>query len=185
VFSDEIEQEEFETDLNGSYQQRNIKGVLACVKQLHAFDIEEDDIKRGLLNVIGNTGLLGRWQTLRAAAPKVICDTGHNIDGIKMVVDQLEKQSYSTLHLVLGFANDKPVADLLALFPKEANYYFVMPNVPRGMDTAIIAKTASLQKLKYTSCGSVKEGLEKALDSASDEDLIFVGGSTFVVAEVV
>ncbi|NNC34167.1 MAG: bifunctional folylpolyglutamate synthase/dihydrofolate synthase [Croceitalea sp.] len=185
VFSDEIEQEEFETDLNGSYQQRNIKGVLACVKQLHAFEIEEDDIKRGLLNVVCNTGLLGRWQTLRTAAPKVICDTGHNIDGIKMIVDQLEKQSYSTLHLVLGFANDKPVADLLALFPKEANYYFVKPNVPRGMDTAVISKTASLQKLKYTSCGSVKEGLEKALHRASDEDLIFVGGSTFVVAEVV
>lgn len=184
IFSNDLAIPEYKTDLLGFYQQKNIKGVVACLQQLNGFDITREDIKSGLQNVVGNTSLLGRWQELKKA-PKVICDTAHNEEGLKIVLAQLEGQEFEQLHLVLGFVNDKNISDLLALFPKESSYYFVQPNVPRGMEASKLAQFGKELGLKGKKYDSVQKGLDKAISKAKPRDLIYVGGSTFVVAEVV
>lgn len=184
IFSDELDIPMYKTDLLGLYQQKNIKGVIACLQQLEGYEVVEEDIVFGLQNVVGQTGLLGRWQVLQEK-PLVICDTAHNKEGIEMVLKQLKKQKFEKLHLVLGFVNDKNVSDLLGLFPKKANYYFVRPNVPRGMDESKLKKLGKEIGLKGKKFDSVDKGLKRAISNASSKDLIYLGGSTFIVAEVV
>jgi len=184
IFSDEKEYENHETDLLGGYQRHNIKGVLATLEQLKEFKIDPEHIRKGLLAVVSNTGLLGRWQVL-AQKPTIICDTAHNKEGLKLVLKQILKQKFEELHLVLGFVNDKNLSDILPLFPQNASYYFVKPNVPRGLDAKKLKALAEGFKLKGEVYSSVKKGLEKAKTQAKNRDFIYVGGSTFVVAEVV
>lgn len=184
IFSDEVEIPEYKTDLLGQYQKKNIRGVVACLQQLKGYNIEEAHIVSGLKNVVKNTGLLGRWQVLEES-PRIICDTAHNKEGLKLVLAQLKRQKFDKLHLILGFVNDKNVAELLTLFPKKANYYFVRPNVPRGMDVSRLEGLAKELGLKGKKYASVEKGLSKAISKAQPKDLIYVGGSTFVVAEVV
>ncbi len=184
VFADEVEVNRFSTDLLGAYQQQNIKGVLVCLKQLQGFNIAKGHIKKGLKNVVKNTGLLGRWQVL-GEKPLLICDTAHNKEGLKLVLAQIAEQKYKQLHLVLGFVDDKNLDDIIPLFPKDGMYYFVKPVVPRGLDTHKLK--AIFEKNGYIGNGydSVKKGLKRALKKANKNDFIYVGGSTFVVAEVV
>jgi dihydrofolate synthase/folylpolyglutamate synthase len=184
TFADELDIPEYQTDLLGSYQKRNVKGVVSCLKKLKGFTIAEHHIIDGLKNVIGNTGLLGRWQLLQTK-PMVVCDTAHNKEGFEMVLAQLKEQKFDQLHMVLGFVSDKNVAELVALFPKKANYYFVRPNVPRGMDENVLGEHAKKVGLKGKAYETVQKGLEKALSKAKPKDFVYVGGSTFVVAEVV
>ena len=184
VFSDEKNIPDYSTDLKGKYQKRNIKGVVCALQCLENFEVSKKHIKKGLKKVVKNTGLLGRWQEL-SDSPRVICDTAHNREGIQLVLDQLLDLGAKKLHFILGFVNDKNVDELLVLFPKKGNYYFVKPNVPRGMEVEELQLHARVHQLKGTNYASVSEGLEAAKAQAGKKDVVFVGGSTFVVAEVV
>ena len=144
----------------------------------------ETHIREGLLNVVKNTNFKGRWQILQEQ-PKVICDTAHNKEGLQIVLDQLANQSFKNLHIVLGVVNDKKLEELLPLFPKHANYYFCKPDIPRGLDKQELQLKANLFGLLGCTYESVDEAYLQAVSNAEKEDLIFIGGSTFVVAEVV
>ncbi len=173
-----------ETDLKGDYQDKNSRTAYVATKELQSlgFNISSENIERGLLTVISNTGLQGRWQQLQLK-PKVICDTAHNKEGLKYVIAQLKKESFKKLHIVLGFVSDKKLDNVLPLFPIDATYYFCKPNIPRGLDEKILIQEAAKFHLEGNAYSSIKVAYETALNNANEEDLIFVGGSTFVVAE--
>jgi len=185
-FASELISENYPSDLIGDYQIHNKKTVVQTIAILNAqkdFKISESQIKSGLLNVAKNTGLEGRWQEL-GKFPKIICDTAHNKNGLEVVMSQIQKEKYSTLHIVLGVVNDKDLDEILPLFPKEAIYYFCKPNIPRGLDAEILKEKAATFNLKGEVYRSVSESYKTALQKATDSDFIFVGGSTFVVAEI-
>lgn len=178
-------EEAYECALLGDYQVHNKKTVLQAIKLLPSqFKIEENHIKLGLKNVIQNTGLLGRWQILKQK-PFTVCDTAHNSHGLKIVLNQIQKHQFETLHIVLGVVNDKDLDSILPLFPKSAKYYFCKPNVPRGLDAEILKQKASHFSLFGKVFNSVSEAYDEAVNSAKDSDFIYIGGSTFVVAEIV
>ena len=175
----------YECALLGDYQLYNKKTVLQAIKLLQThFAIDESHITKGFKNVIQNTGLLGRWQILDKA-PFTVCDTAHNSHGLKIVLNQIQKHSFETLHVILGVVNDKDLDSILPLFPKNAKYYFCKPNVPRGLDAEILKQKASDFGLLGKVFNSVSEAYEEAVNSAKDSDFIYIGGSTFVVAEIV
>ena len=173
------------TDLQGIYQQKNIKGVIAVTDFLkhQGWDISDENLKNGLLNVVKNTHLKGRWQTL-STHPAVVCDTGHNIGGLTYVMEQLKKQTYTQLHIVIGFVKEKDVKGVLELFPKEAHYYFCSPNIKRGLAVEILKEIATAKGLKGEAYSSVQEAVSAAKAKAQPTDFIFIGGSTFVVSEL-
>jgi dihydrofolate synthase/folylpolyglutamate synthase len=173
----------YPTSLLGDYQKRNIKGVLATIDKLKNFKVDEAHIKNGLQNVAMNTGLQGRWQLL-GKNPKVICDTAHNQEGLSLVLAQLLKENYKTLHFVLGFVKEKDLDAILPLFPTNACYYFCKPNIPRGLNAEILLEQAKKYNLKGRCYASVMEAYKAVNEQASKADLIFVGGSNFTVAEV-
>ena len=174
-----------ETDLKGDYQQENSRTayVAATKLQLLDFHISEENILQGLLSVVKNTGLQGRWQEIDNS-PKSICDTAHNKDGLKYVMAQLKREHYDRLHIVLGFVNDKKLDDVLSLFPVDAQYYFCCPNIPRGLDVETLFEEASGYGLCGSTYSSVEHAYKSARSNSNPTDLIFIGGSTFVVAEV-
>ncbi|MDX1830430.1 MAG: folylpolyglutamate synthase/dihydrofolate synthase family protein [Lutibacter sp.] len=174
------------TDLKGNYQNQNLKTALQTITILkdNNFIISDENIKEGLLNVVPNTGLLGRWQILNKS-PKIICDTGHNKEGLQYVMKQLSEENFHTLHIVFGVVNDKDLESILPLFPKNAIYYFCKPNIPRGLDETKLQQQCKPYHLFGNSYTSANEALKAAKDNANKNDVIFVGGSTFVVAEIV
>ena len=175
-----------ESDLKGNYQQKNIATVLKTIEVIRnsSFIILDENIKNGLLNVVKNTGLLGRWQVLQKQ-PKIICDTAHNKEGLAYTMKQLQEETYNQLHVVFGVVNDKDVNSILELLPKKANYYFCKPNIPRGFNADEL-KTVFLDNgFIGNAYNSVNEALKAAKMNANDDDLIYVGGSTFVVAEII
>ncbi len=178
--------EKLRCGLPGMYQQKNIITVLSAIDILRetGFTIPDHAIRKGIQNVVALTGLQGRWQTL-SQKPLTIADTGHNEAGIKEVVAQLKKTPHKKLHIVFGVVGDKDPSRVLALLPKKASYYFCKANLPRSMDEADLARKAEKAGLKGKIFSSVKEALKAAQDVASRGDLVFVGGSTFVVAEVI
>ena len=175
---------DYKTDLLGDYQKNNTRTAVSAIKQLHGFSISEEHIKKGLLRVVKNTNLLGRWQILQEN-PKVICDTAHNKEGLIYVLNQLKKEKYEQLHIVLGAVNDKKLDDVLPLFPKKANYYFCTPNIPRGLSANILQQIAREFSVRGEVFSSVNEAYTVAKNTAKKNDLIYVGGSTFVVAEII
>lgn len=177
---------EITLDLKGDYQQKNLKTVLSTIKILQDLNwkLPEVAVVNGLSHVIRNTGLLGRWEQLQDC-PKVICDTGHNKEGLKWVVNQLRKEKYDKLHIVLGVVSDKDLNQILPLFPKDAIYYFCKPDIPRGMSAELLKDAARPFALEGKAYATVQEAYQNALKKAAPEDLVFVGGSTFVVAEVI
>jgi dihydrofolate synthase / folylpolyglutamate synthase len=176
---------ELALDLRGSYQVKNLAGVLTAVDELReqGFKISEEHLKTALKQVTSLTGLQGRWQTIQKK-PFVICDTGHNEDGIKEVLKNISNTPHQNLHLVWGMVKDKDITKILALLPKEATYYFCQPNIPRGKPAEELAQEAQQYKLIGQAYASVAEAFQQALNHAQPNDLVFVGGSTFVVAEV-
>jgi len=175
----------FDCALLGDYQVQNKKTALQTINLLkNNFNISETNIRNGFKNVILNTGLLGRWQILNSN-PFVVCDTAHNSHGLKIVLNQIEKQHYETLHFVLGVVNDKDLDSILPLFPKKAIYYFTKPNVPRGLDSKILQEKGKEFGLLGYLYDSVTEAYAEALNNATASDFIYIGGSTFVVAEIV
>ena len=183
--SDNINQE-YDSPLLGNYQYHNKKTVLQTIQVLQSdteFQIQEDHIANGFMNVIANTGLQGRWQKLQEH-PTAICDTAHNVDGLQIVLAQVLLQEFKQLHVVLGVVNDKDLGEILPLFPKEAVYYYCKPNISRGLDAQILKEKAAKFGLLGIVYNSVTEAYDAASKSAADEDFIFIGGSTFVVAEI-
>ena len=185
IFTNHIETS-LTTDLQGAYQEKNIKGVIAVTELLihQGWDITPENIAQGLLHVVHNTNLKGRWQTL-GSCPTIVCDTGHNVGGLTYVMEQLKKQTYTHLHIVVGFVKEKDVNSVLELFPKEATYYFCSPAIARGLNVDTLKEIATTKGLQGERYSSVAEALNAAKAQALPTDFIFVGGSTFVVAEVV
>lgn len=185
-FSSDIIKKEYSSDLVGDYQIHNKKTVVQTISIVNSkgtYKISEDNIKSGLLNVKKNTGLEGRWQQL-GKYPKIICDTAHNKNGLEIVLKQIQKEKFETLHIVLGVVNDKDLDEVLPLFPTNAIYYFCKPNIPRGLDAIILQEKAATFNLNGKAYNSVSESYAKALQNASKTDFIYIGGSTFVVAEI-
>ena len=185
-FASELISEDYLSDLIGDYQEHNKKTVLQTLKVLQkttSFQISEENIKQGLQKVVKNTGLQGRWQQL-GANPKIICDTAHNEHGLKIAINQLKKEKFAELHIVLGMVNDKKPKDILPIFPKNAKYYFCKPIISRGLDALVLQKEASEFGLEGKIYNSVSEAYVNAKHNASSDDFIYVGGSTFVVAEI-
>jgi dihydrofolate synthase / folylpolyglutamate synthase len=177
-----------ESSLTGTYQLENICTVVAAIEQINRtgrFYLSEGAISAGIRNVVENTGILGRWQVL-SNEPLVICDTGHNMDGITTVLENIARTPHQKLHFVIGMVNDKDVNGILSLLPVEnTTYYFCRPDVPRGLDSALLKDLAGAKGLQGDYYSSVQSALEAARGLAEAGDLVFVGGSTFVVAEVV
>jgi dihydrofolate synthase/folylpolyglutamate synthase len=180
--SDEFK--EYQTDLLGDYQKANSKTAAAVIKHLKGFEVAEKEIIKGLVNVVKNTNLKGRWQILQEN-PKVICDTAHNKEGLSLVLNQLKREEYNKLHMVVGFVSDKKLEDVLSLFPADATYYFCRPDIPRGMSEVVLREKAAEFNLIGKDYKSVQKAFENALSKASQRDIIYVGGSTFVVAEII
>ncbi len=185
AFAEDEKPSEYVCDLKGIYQIKNIQTVSTALRilQHNGWNISEEHIRKGLSKTIANTGLMGRWQIL-GQNPKVICDTGHNKEGLALVIAQLKTETYKQLHIVLGVVSDKDLNTVLPLFPKNAIYYFCKPNIPRGMDASLLAVRGLEFGLNGEEYISVESAYQTALSHASDDDLIFIGGSTFVVAEV-
>ena len=183
-FASELIHETYPSALLGDYQTANKKTVVqTCIVLQNIYPILENDIKNGFLNVVKNTGLQGRWQQLHEN-PKVICDTAHNEQGLKVVLNQIQKEHFNQLHIVLGVVNDKNLDAILPLFPKNAKYYFCKPNIPRGLDATILKEKAQEFQIFGNSYNSVSDAYTNAMEIADEKDFIYIGGSTFVVAEV-
>ncbi len=184
IFGDKTITENYKTALLGKYQLKNVKGVVATLNELHDFVVSESHINIGLQNVVDSTGLIGRWQIL-GTNPKIVCDTAHNKEGLELVLEQVLRESYDTLHIVLGFVKGKNLEAVLPLFPKNAIYYFCRPNIQRGLGVGALKDSATDFGLGGSVYSSVENALKGAKEASSTSDFIFVGGSNFVVAEVV
>jgi dihydrofolate synthase/folylpolyglutamate synthase len=171
--------------LCGDYQVRNLQAVFSVCQALKSlFPVSEKQISAGIRNVVQNTGFAGRWQILNHQ-PLTICDTGHNKEGLAFVINQLKVIPKTSLHMIVGFVNDKDLTSVLPLFPGDAQYYFTKASVPRAMNEELLKTMASEYGLKGQSFPDVKVALSNATANAGNNDVIFVGGSTFIVAEVV
>ncbi len=184
-FADQLIHKVFESDLKGSYQEHNKKTVIQSVTVLRqlGYSISTSNLKKGLLNVVKNSGLQGRWQVLQEH-PKIVCDTAHNKEGLSYTMQQLQAESYNNLHIVFGVVSDKDLDSIISLLPKNATYYFCKPNVQRGLDEDLLKGYFLDKGFIGNSYSSVNEALDAAKLNANTDDLIYVGGSTFVVAEV-
>jgi len=177
---------DFKLDLTGTYQLKNLKTVVCAVRELRlqGFEINDEHLRSALSKVKQLTGLQGRWQTLNKH-PLTICDTGHNPEGIREVLQNIAGVKYEQLHFIIGMVNDKDISKILAMLPADAIYYFCKPDIPRGLEAESLKLKAESFGLNGGTYSSVKEALLAAQQNAGENDLVFVGGSTFVVAEVV
>jgi dihydrofolate synthase/folylpolyglutamate synthase len=173
-------------DLPGTYQLKNVKTVLSAVTELRkqGFIITDEHISTALKQVKTLTGLHGRWEVL-SNHPLTICDTGHNPEGIQEVLKSIAAVTYQQLHFVIGVVNDKDISKILTMLPKDAVYYFCKPDIPRGLEAESLKQQAESIGLHGETYSSVPDAFHAAQAKAGDNDLVFVGGSTFVVAEVV
>ncbi|HOD89339.1 MAG TPA: folylpolyglutamate synthase/dihydrofolate synthase family protein [Bacteroidales bacterium] len=172
-------------NLSGKYQEKNLATILETVDNLRnqGFCISDENLKQGLENLIKNTGFHGRWETLNAE-PLTICDTGHNKDGLSYTIEQLLSLEFKKLRFVLGFVNDKNVDEVLKLFPKNAEYYFCKAQIPRALDEKTLLEKANLVSINGKSFENVSSAYHAAKKDADKNDVIFIGGSTFVVADL-
>ncbi len=186
VYADQLASAAYKSDMIGSYQTKNIKTAYQSIKELRlkGYTLTERHVESGFLNVMANTGLLGRWQVLNTA-PKTVCDTGHNKEGLTYVMAQLLKETYSALHIVFGVVKDKDVQTIVDVLPKTARYYFCKPEISRGKPATDLKNELEPFGLYGEAYNSVNEAYKTALKKASKTDFIFIGGSTFVVAEII
>ncbi len=172
-------------DLLGLYQKKNLITSLQAIDILKAkFNIDKENIYQGLCNIQKNTGLKGRWQII-GRNPRIVCDTGHNEAGIREVLNQIKNTPYRKLYMVIGVVNDKNIDTILSLLPKDAEYIFTKASIPRALNEKELALKAKKFELKGISTSNVWEALEIAKSKAEAPDMIFVGGSTFVVADII
>lgn len=184
-WAESLEGEMLPSDLKGAYQKQNQRTVRMALQilQKNKWHVDRIAMGKGLTKVVENTGLMGRWQVLQEA-PKVICDTAHNKEGLSYVLKQLQEEYYNHLFIVLGVVSDKDLSSILPLFPKGAMYYFCAPQLPRALAVEKLEEEALKFGLVGRGFPSVSEAYAAALEDARKDDLIYVGGSTFVVAEV-
>lgn len=185
-FADQQDLRDYESDLKGEYQKQNKATVLCAMRVIRSkgFEVSDEAITNGFMNVVKNTGLNGRWQILQEQ-PKIICDTAHNKEGLFYAMNQLLKEPYKVLHMVFGVVNDKDVSSILPLLPKNAKYYYCRPDIPRGLDAEILRDTFVENGFIGSAYNSVQEAFMAAKQQATESDVIYVGGSTFVVAEII
>jgi len=177
---------DLKTDLLGMYQHKNVLTALKVIELINnsgKWEIRENAIREGLMNVSGLTGLRGRWEIL-SRNPLVVCDTAHNPEGIMEIVMQIRQVPWKNLHIIMGFVNDKDPAMVLEQFPREARFYFTQASIPRAMDKEKLAMEALKQGIHGQVCSSPASALAQVKKVAGEHDMIFIGGSTFVVAEV-
>lgn len=176
---------DLKVDLIGIYQRHNVPTVLRTIDVLKGkgWNVAENNIRNGLQNVVRNTALLGRWQII-GYNPLIVCDTGHNPAGIKLVVEQIHQTAWKKLHMVIGMVNDKDQSSVLSLLPTEAQYYFTRASIPRAAEPEDLAAKGEQFGLMGNCYPTVRQALSAARENAETSDLIFVGGSTFVVAEI-
>ena len=184
VFADDFIYDNYECDLQGNYQKKNIKTVLKSVELLNGigYKISKINLEDGLKNVIGNTGFQGRWQVLQNE-PLIICDTAHNESALKEVISQLVNLNYSNLHMIIGFTSDKNLNKISKIFPDDSKYYFVKPNIIRGRDAKEVKQIFQSNNRIGDYFHSTIEAIEKVKHISDKNDVIFIGGSTFVVSE--
>ena len=170
--------------LTGLYQLKNIATTLIAIEQLKKqnLNISEDSITKGLEFVTEITGLSGRWQVLQQN-PTVVADTGHNVAGIRCVVEQLKTQQFETLRVVIGMVNDKDISSVLAILPREAQYYFTQANIIRALAADELKDKAQSYGLNGLAYSSVKQAVHKAISESGENDFVLIGGSNFVVGE--
>jgi dihydrofolate synthase/folylpolyglutamate synthase len=183
--SDQSSQYSYTCPLAGSYQQENIVTVRVAVDQLRKLDwkIDEESIQKGITNVITNTGLHGRWETI-SYSPLIILDVAHNADGVKKMLEQLKRFKFNKLFLVLGISADKDVNEVLSLLPKQAEYAFTKAHLPRALDPLQLKTMAETHQLNGDIFENVNDGIQYFKNKANHNDLILVCGSIFVVGEV-
>jgi dihydrofolate synthase/folylpolyglutamate synthase len=186
-YNNELYLENLASPLLATYQIKNLKTaiqVLELLNKNNTIGINRQTIAEGIENTLENTNLMGRWQIL-STNPLTICDTGHNPEGLQAVLDQINQTQFNHLHFVFGMVNDKNPESMLYLLPNDATYYFCKPDIPRGMDEEVLQQHGFKAGLRGKAYSSVREALNSAVNNAGAEDLVFIGGSTFVVAEVV
>lgn len=179
--------ENLKSPLVGYYQQKNILGVIALIdtlNQYHNFNISEENIINGIENLSTNFPIAGRWQTL-CNKPLTICDTGHNEDGLKYVIEQIKNTPHEKLRFILAMVNDKDVNKVLSMLDKDAEYYLSQAKIPRALPVDELAEKAQQAGLSFTKYATISQALAQAQQDSEENDLVFVGGSTFTVAEVV
>lgn len=176
---------DLQLDLPGSYQRKNILSVLKTVEilQQKKWNISHEHLYSALKKVTSSTGLMGRWQII-GHNPMIVCDTGHNEAGIRLVVEQIRQTAWKNLHIVFGMVNDKSIDHVLDLMPREATYYFTKASLPRALDEADLQKQAKQHGLNGEKFTTVQQAFDAAKQNATEHDMIYIGGSTFVVAEI-
>lgn len=187
-FAEENNREDYpgvEYELKGIYQEKNKRTLFTALPLLKeaGYHIDEENVREGFAHVVELTGLMGRWQKLHDH-PTLVCDTGHNVGGITYVVEQLRQQSCHQLRIVIGMVNDKDISGVLALLPKEAIYYFTQASVNRALPAKQLLHLATEAGLKGKAYASVKNAVKAAMKESLPEDFIFVGGSNFIVADL-
>ena len=183
-FAEEIDRSEcdqYEFELKGSYQKKNLRTILCATKRLPF--IHPEHIQKGLTNVCKNTGLMGRWQTL-STNPLIICDTGHNVGGWKYLAPQISSVPCDRLHIVFGMVDDKDIRNVLSMLPKNAVYYFTQANNHRAIPAQQVGELAKEYGLSGNTYPTVAQAYEEAKSSASEKDFIFIGGSSYIVADL-
>lgn len=184
IFASDLSLPEVESDLIGNYQKYNIKTVQATIEVLrNYFDINETDELNGFRNVVKNTNLQGRWQILENK-PLIVADTAHNKDGLEIVLNQIFEQKFEKLFFVFGVVNDKDLDQILPMLPKQAKYFIAKPNVPRGLEVQVLEEKMREYDLSTEVFESIPQAYEYAKKTAKQDDMIYIGGSTFVVAEI-
>ncbi|MEQ9426871.1 MAG: folylpolyglutamate synthase/dihydrofolate synthase family protein [Cyclobacteriaceae bacterium] len=176
---------ELQLSILSTYYLKNIPGIIGVIEELikAGWQINDAAVQQGFASVQQLTGLKGRWQIL-SDSPLTICDVCHNTDGIRAIVDQIIKTAHNRLHFVYGTVNDKKIDDILTLLPKSAHYYFTQAKIPRALDASELAEKASNFGLKGESYPDVNQAIASAKSNANNNDMIFIGGSTFIVAEI-
>jgi dihydrofolate synthase/folylpolyglutamate synthase len=186
LFIKDFSAPDLEIDLKGNYQKENLSTAVLALKTLRkkGWKIPESAIKKGLTKIAKNTGLHGRWEIL-GTQPKIICDTAHNTDGIKWISGQLQEETYGKLHMVIGMVNDKNPESILKLLPENAQYYLCESSIPRKLQLKELLSAAKTLGMNISGgFKSVEDAFNFALKNAKKDDLIFVGGSTFIVADL-
>ena len=178
---DKSECDQYEFELKGSYQKKNLRTILCAMKRLSF--ISPEYIQKGLTNVCKNTGLMGRWQTL-STNPLIICDTGHNVGGWKYLAPQISSVPCDRLHIVFGMVDDKDIRNVLSMLPKNAVYYFTQANNHRAIPAQQVGELAKEYGLSGNTYPTVAQAYEEAKSSASENDFIFIGGSSYIVADL-
>ena len=171
------------TDLQGAYQRKNANTILTAIANLPELSISNDNIRRGLANVCTLTGLKGRWQTL-AQHPLIICDTGHNVAGWKYLSRQIAQQPCDALHIVFGMVDDKDIDTVMDMLPKNAKYYFTKAETHRAINETVLKEKAETRGLSGNAYSSVQQAYNAAKKNAEDNDFVFIGGSSYVVADL-